>query len=225
MFPPIQSTQKWIYRYLQLLHAELKKKIMRQNWGNLVYPSRALRFSLSLSLLREGIVRFVVESRTRSLIPHLTACPKQMDDSGNWHQRLRYAAAALSPEMEDLHPSSHAGCQAPDDVKVTKEDFCKSTYSWGQCAPVLKCKWSYIFLFCTIILLNVTPSAVAVFFFQDFTWEKRKFYLLINSRLEKKLHICAFSRIAFNHPFLLILTIVCVLITTDQDQHPWSSVC
>lgn len=47
-----QLIQKWIYRYLQLLHAELKKKIMRQNWGNLVYPSRVLRFSLSL--LREG---------------------------------------------------------------------------------------------------------------------------------------------------------------------------
>lgn len=136
----------------------------RKSWGKteetLCIPHVC---SVSLSPLG-GDVRFVVESRSRSLFPHLTACPKQMDDSGNWHQRLRYAAVALSPEMQHLHPSSHAGCQAPDDVKVTKEDFCKSTYSWGQCAPVLKCKWTYIFLFCTIILLNVTPSAAGFFF-------------------------------------------------------------
>lgn len=145
----------------------------RKSWGK-TEETLCIPHVCSVSLSPSGgDVRFVVESRTRSLIPHLTACPKQMDDSGNWHQRLRYAAAALSPEMQDLHPSSHAGCQAPDDVKVTKEDFCKSTYSWGQCAPVLKCKWTYIFLFCTIILLNVTPSA-AVFFFSGLYLEKEE---------------------------------------------------
>lgn len=117
-----------------------------------------------------GDVWFVVESRTGSLIPHLSACPKQMGDSGNWHQRLRHAAAALSPEMQHLRPSSHAVCQAPDDVKVTKEDFCQSTCSWGQCAPVLKWKWTYVISFCTIVLLNVTPSAaVCCIVFQEFT--------------------------------------------------------
>lgn len=51
--------------------------------------------SVSLSPSGADVV-FVVKSRTRSLISHLTACPKQMGDSGNWHQRLRLAVAALS---------------------------------------------------------------------------------------------------------------------------------
>lgn len=51
--------------------------------------------SVSLSPPGADVV-FVVKSRTRSLISHLTACPKQMGDSGNWHQRLRLAVAALS---------------------------------------------------------------------------------------------------------------------------------
>lgn len=178
----------------------MTKKIMRQDWGSLVYPSRMLRLSLSPS---GGDVRFVVESRTRSLIPHLTACPKQMGDSGNWHQRPRQAAVALSPEMQHLHPSSHSVCQAPDNVEVTKEDFCKSTHSWGQCAPVLKYKSTYLILFCTIILLNVIPpAAVSCIFFQDFTEEKEKLCLIINSWLEKKL---------LNFPWLLSIIHSCLV--------------
>lgn len=73
----------------------------------------------SISLFPSGRdVVFVVESRTRSLISHLTACPKQMGDSGNWHQRLRHAGVALllsrdatPPPILSLRLSSAWWCQ------------------------------------------------------------------------------------------------------------------
>ncbi len=64
---------------------------------------------------QEGSAWFVDERRStavtlllqsRSLIPRFTACPKQMGDSGNWHQGLQHAVMALSPEIRHLYLSS-----------------------------------------------------------------------------------------------------------------------
>lgn len=53
---------------------------------------------------RSAAVTLLLESR--SLIPRFTACPKQMGDSGNWHQGLQHAVVALSPEIPHLYLSS-----------------------------------------------------------------------------------------------------------------------
>lgn len=38
---------------------------------------------------RRGSSRIVFfEGKSRSLVPRFTACPKQMGDSGNWHEEL-----------------------------------------------------------------------------------------------------------------------------------------
>lgn len=67
------------------------------SWRRKAEGTSCIPHVCSVSLSPSGAdVVFVVKSRTRSLISHLTACPKQMGDSGNWHQRPRLAVAALS---------------------------------------------------------------------------------------------------------------------------------
>lgn len=62
--------------------------------------------------LQKGYTGFVDESRSRSFSPRLTACPKQMGDSGNWHQGLLHAVAALALSLspEKLHLYLFARC-------------------------------------------------------------------------------------------------------------------
>lgn len=52
---------------------------------------------------RSAAVTLLLKSRSLSL--RLTACPKQMGDSGNWHRGLSHAVMALSPEMLHLYLS------------------------------------------------------------------------------------------------------------------------
>lgn len=40
------------------------------------------------SVPSEGALRLFFEGKSRSLVPRFTACPKQMGDSGNWHEEL-----------------------------------------------------------------------------------------------------------------------------------------
>lgn len=52
-------------------------------------------------------------------IPHFTACPKQMGDSGNWHQGPRRAVMALSPEIMHL---CWGGCEKPGEQRQSKRE-------------------------------------------------------------------------------------------------------
>lgn len=64
-------------------------------------PSPQGASSQSVDERRSAAVTLPIESR--SLIPRFTACPKQMGDSGNWHQGLWHAVMTLSPEIPHLY--------------------------------------------------------------------------------------------------------------------------
>lgn len=78
-------------------------------------------------------------SESRSPIPRFTACPKQMGDSGNWHQRLQHAVMALSPEILHLYlfpPAVRRSMSAKARLAKTKK-------KQPSAPPACKVTWSH----------------------------------------------------------------------------------
>lgn len=88
---------------------------------------------------RELLVCFL-RGKSRSLVPRFTACPKQMGDSGNWHEELWACCNGSLSKDTASPPFPLLACRAAANAKAGETNPPHSSLSGTQARQVMVCQ-------------------------------------------------------------------------------------